>query len=104
MWNFIPELNSEQAGTDSSESFLYLPTTNEVQLLPTTTKKNSITERINRLPEDELGILDIFENGLPCRSKLLPKSVFNDTNVASRPSEIMTGFCKVLCISEYNHQ
>lgn len=55
---------------------------------------------------NKLEILQIFEDGIPCRSKLLPEFIMNAWEVKSRPSEIMVGFCKVRkqhnCLNSYN--
>uniref|UniRef100_A0A1B6D024 Ig-like domain-containing protein n=1 Tax=Clastoptera arizonana TaxID=38151 RepID=A0A1B6D024_9HEMI len=50
----------------------------------------------------KLEILDIFVNGIPCRSKLLPKFIRDSWEVKSRPSEVMIGYCKVPCLDSTN--
>ncbi|XP_063238184.1 Ig-like V-type domain-containing protein FAM187A [Bacillus rossius redtenbacheri] len=47
--------------------------------------------------EAATGILGLFPAGLPCRSPLLPPQLRALPAVRDRPSEIMTGYCKVPC-------
>lgn len=45
--------------------------------------------------EDDLAILTIFEDGIPCRSKLLSGHIQNLDVVNKRSSEVMFAYCKV---------
>lgn len=45
--------------------------------------------------EDDLAILNIFEDGIPCRSKLLSGHIQNLDVVSKRRSEVMFAYCKV---------
>lgn len=49
--------------------------------------------------ENDLAILNIFEDGIPCRSKLLSEHIQNMDVVKKRSSEVMFAFCKVSFVS-----
>lgn len=50
------------------------------------------------LKTEELDIFKVFRLGIPCRSRILPTVV--SLYIKNRPSQILTGFCKVKCHSE----
>lgn len=67
-----------------------------------TTKKNPEHTTEPELTQQNLikhakNTLTIFQNKLPCRAWYTPKVLQDITEVQSRKSEIMTGFCKVKC-------
>ncbi|XP_023241586.1 Ig-like V-type domain-containing protein FAM187A isoform X2 [Centruroides sculpturatus] len=54
--------------------------------------------RVNKptFPVNE-NLLSVYRNGIPCRSKLLPKAIRNLQEIKERKSEFLVGFCKKSC-------
>lgn len=61
-------------------------------------KSDSNTLKVSvkfNISSEDMEILRVFKYGVPCRSHILPHLFKNIAEVGSRPSEMLTGLCKV---------
>lgn len=49
------------------------------------------------IPKDEMDLLKIFREGIPCQSYILPQAMKQIPEVQERNTQIMIGYCKVRC-------
>ncbi|CAG9564280.1 unnamed protein product [Danaus chrysippus] len=45
--------------------------------------------------EESSKLFEVYPDGIPCRSRILPPSIRNMPSVQQRPNEIMLGLCRV---------
>lgn len=55
----------------------------------------TVESSLNISLKDDLDLLEMFEEGIPCRSKLLSTTIRELQPVANRSSEVLVAYCKV---------
>lgn len=48
--------------------------------------------------KDDIDLINMFEEGIPCRSNLLSEDFRSFEALANRKSEVMVAYCKVNCL------
>jgi hypothetical protein len=66
-----------------------------INATPQITPSNPTTKAIQTGERQTIRIMTLFQQGIPCRSSLLPPGLQTIPKICQRKSEVMVAFCKV---------